>query len=157
MWKIDTAFAVCGWRDDFLLCVRWSKTALALGFRGFVRLLKKRSCSLFQLQPLNAALNDSYPVKVTGENKICHLKNQGGSRTIALLHSFIFESKGLGVQREKTDMVYFWRGILKWELEKKKKACYTVTVYQNKETAVFWVIVNNCLLFCRIKHSCLYA
>lgn len=34
------AFGVCGLRDCFLFCVRWSEAALGLGFRGFVRLLK---------------------------------------------------------------------------------------------------------------------
>lgn len=34
------AFGVCGLGDRFLFCVRWSETALGLGFRGFVRLLK---------------------------------------------------------------------------------------------------------------------
>ncbi len=46
-----SAVGVCGLRDCFLFCVRWSEAALGLGFRGFVRVVKNvpvhfSSCSL---------------------------------------------------------------------------------------------------------------
>lgn len=60
------------------------------GLQGLCEVVKKCSCSLFQLQPFNGALNDGSPRRDTGENKQCATKFEGRTSTILAFLLFFF-------------------------------------------------------------------
>lgn len=90
-WKTDTQHLESEvWGGLLPLLREVVRDSSGFGLQGLCEVVKKCSCSLFQLQPFNGALNDGSPRRDTGENKQCATKFEGRTSTILAFLLFFF-------------------------------------------------------------------